>query len=182
MRTVFREKNGGIEMDAAAADRMEKDYREYYRDVYLRALSVTGNRLDAETAVQEAFLTACQKHRAYFNSANRLEWMKKTAEHKALHILQERRNAEALFISMEELEPGSEPFSEDAGAGISELKEICLAAVSREDYDLFIQIAMKESSFWEEAQKRGISMPACYRRFERIRGKLQRALGDFHKP
>lgn len=62
-----------------------------------------------------------------------------------------------------------------------ELLDLCQGAVSKEELGFFLRIAKHESTFPEEAAKQGIKLPACYKRFERIREKLQQALEDYHK-
>ena len=154
-------------------------YRKNYYKLYIHACSILGRGPEAEAAVQEAFLAACKKPDEFVHSQSHIGWMKKAVENEALHILREQKYTAALFLSIEELSPGQEPAALD-GAGF-ELMDLCRDAVSKEELDFFLRIANRGSSFQEEAENQGIGLAACYKRFERIRKKLQRALEEFHK-
>lgn len=154
-------------------------YRKNYRTLYLHACSMLGQRTEADVAVQEAFLAACKKPDEFINSPNHIGWLKRAVENEALHILREQKYAAALFMSIEELSPSQEPATlEDSSF---ELAELCLRAASKEDFDFFIRISKHESTFQEEAERQGIRLTTCYKRFERVRKKLQQALEDYHK-
>lgn len=158
---------------------IENIYRKNYYKLYIHACSILGRGSEAEVAVQEAFLAACKKPDEFINSQSHIGWLKRAVENEALHILREQKYTAALFLSIEELSPGQEPVALDSTS--FELTEFCRGAVSREELDFFFRIAKRESSFQEEAEKQDIKLSACYKRFERIRKKLQQALEDFHK-
>ena len=158
---------------------IENIYRKNYYKLYIHACAILGRGSEAEVAVQEAFLDACKKPDDFIHSQSHIGWMKKAVENEALHILREQKYAAALFFSIEELSPGQEPVALDSTS--FELTDFCRGAVSREELDFFFRIAKHESSFHEEAEKQGMGLAACYKRFERIRKKLQQALEGFHK-
>ena len=108
-----------------------------------------------------------------------LRWMEKTIENVALHILREQKYTAALFLSFEELAPGQEP-SALVGSNF-ELIEFCLSVVTKDELELFLRIAEGSSTFANEADKLGIKLAACYKRVERIREKLQKALVEYNK-
>lgn len=153
-------------------------YRKYYRKLYIHAYSILGQSTEAEVAVQEAFLAACKKPDEFSHSQSRIGWLKKAVENEALHILRERKHTAALFLSLDELAPGQEPAIMDDSS--FELTELCQRAVSKEELGFFLRIARHESTFPEEAKMQGIRLTTCYKRFERIRKKLQQALEDCH--
>ena len=158
---------------------IENFYRENYCKLYIHACSMLGRGSEAEAAVQEAFLAACKKPDEFVHSQSRIGWLKKAVENEALHILREQKYTAALFLSIEELTPGQEPAALDSTS--FELMDVCQGAVPKEELDFFLRIAKHESSFQEEAEIQGIRLTTCYKRFERIRKKLQQALGEFHK-
>lgn len=158
---------------------VESAYRKYYHKLYLHACSILGQCPEAEVAVQEAFLDACRKIGDFLSSNSQIGWLKKAVEYEALHILREQKYTAALFLSIEELSPVQEPVALDSTS--FELTDFCRGAVSKEELDFFLRIAKRELSFQEEAEKQGIGLAACYKRFERIRKKLQLALEEFHK-
>ena len=158
---------------------IENFYRKNYYKLYIHACAILGRRPEAEVAVQEAFLAACKKPDEFVHSQSHIGWLKRAVENEALHILREQKYTAALFLSIEELPPGQEPVALDSTS--LELTDFCRGAVSKEELDFFFRIAKHESSFQEEAEKQGIRLSACYKRFERIRKKLQQALEEFHK-
>lgn len=85
----------------------------------------------------------------------------------------------AAFLPFEELAPGQEPSTLDGSR--YELIAFCQSVVTEERLSFFLRIAEGSSSFVEEAERQGIGLHACYKRFERIREKLQTALDKFHK-
>ena len=82
-------------------------------------------------------------------------------------------------MSLEELSPSQEPTALEDDS--FELIELCQGVVPKEELGFFFRIAKHESTFLEEAERQGIRSAACYKRFERIRKKLQRALEDHYK-
>ena len=166
-------------MDRNIEQFMESFYRKNYNRLYIHACSLLGRSSEAEVAVQEAFLAACKKPDEFINSQSHIGWLKKAVENEALHILREQKYSAALFMSIEELSPGQEPAAlEDSSF---ELVELCQRAISKEDFDFFIRISKHESTFQEEAERQGVRLATCYKRFERIRKRLQQALDDYYK-
>lgn len=166
-------------MDRNAEQLIESFYRKNYYKLYVHACSILGQSTEAEVAVQEAFLAACKKPDEFINSQSHIGWLKRAVENEALHILREQKYVAALFMSIEELSPSQEPAAMEDNS--FELTELCQGAVSKEELGFFFRIAKHESTFLEEAEMQGISLTACYKRFERIRKKLQQALEDYHK-
>ena len=166
-------------MERSTGQFVEGFYRKNYRKLYIHACSLLGRGPEAEVAVQEAFLAACKKPDEFINSQSHIGWLKKAVENEALHILREKKYATALFMSLEELSPSQEPAASEDDS--FELIELCQGVVPKEELGFFFRIAKHESTFLEEAERQGIRPAACYKRFERIRKKLQRALEDHYK-
>lgn len=154
-------------------------YRENYRALYLHAYSMLGQRTEAEVALQEAFLVACKNPEEFMRKENPIAWMEKTIENMVLHILRERKYTAALFTSFEELAPGQEPSTLTEGS--FELIDFCQSVVTKGELKFFLRIAEGSSTFADEADKLGIKLFTCYKRFERIREKLQKAMDDYNK-
>lgn len=166
-------------MERSTEQFIENLYRKNYNRLYIHACSMLGRNSDAKVAVQEAFLAACKKADEFIKSENHVGWLKRAVENEALHILREQKYTAALFLSIEELSNGQEPSALDNTC--FELLDLCQGAVSKEELDFCLRIAKHESTFMEEAARQGLRLPACYKRFERIRKKLQQALEDYHK-
>lgn len=151
-------------------------YHKNHSKLFIHAYALVHHRALAEVAVQESFRVACEYFERMQKSKNPVSWMKKVIEHTALHILRDQKRDKTIFLSLEELLPGKEPA--DSSKTAFELKERCLSVVSQEDFNFFMQIAVNGYTFAEEAEHLGISLGACYKRFERIRAKLQKAIQD----
>lgn len=166
-------------MERSTEQFIESFYRKNYIKLYIHACSMLGRNSEADVAVQEAFLAACKKSDEFINSQSHIGWLKRAVENEALHILREQKYAAALFLSIEELSPSQEPATLEDNS--FELTELCQSTVSKEDLGFFFRIAKHESTFLEEAELHGIRLTTCYKRFERIRKKLQQVLEDYHK-
>jgi len=168
-----------MSMDRDIRQFMENFYRKNYNRLYIHACSLLGRGPEAEVAVQEAFLVACKRPNEFINSQSHIGWLKKAVENEALHILREQKYSAALFMSIEELSPSQEPVALEDNS--FELTDLFQGVVSREELGFFFRIAKHESTFREESEMQGIRLTTCYKRFERIRKKLQQALEDYHK-
>jgi len=154
-------------------------YRKYYHMLYIHAYSMLRKQSAAEVAVQEAFTVACRKSEELMHSENPVGWMKNAVRYEALRMADYRKRTNSLFLSLEALEPGSEPCCWDEND--SELVEFCQNIVSKEDLEFFLRIAKDGLDFLAEAKRNGVKVTACYKRFERIRNKLQQGLVKYNK-
>lgn len=158
---------------------IEGFYRENYQKLYAYAYSILGHQMDAEAAVQEAFAVACEGPAALLHSENPIGWMKKTVRHRALRIIDERRRTDALLVALKALAPRVEDTGQERD-GV-ELLLLSRSVVSKEEFDFFLRIANGATTVLEESQRLGLKLPACYKRFERIRDRLQQAIGEYYK-
>lgn len=158
---------------------LENFYTTNYRSLYLHAYSILRRRAEAEVAVQEAFLVACNNPEDFANKKNPIKWIEKVIENISLHIYREERYAAKLFLSLEELAPNQEPSRSDTYS--FELIQLCQTVVTQEELGFFMRIAGGASTFYKEAERYGIQLAACYKRFERIRKKIQGLLDEHDK-
>ena len=166
-------------MERSTEQFIESFYRKNYNRLYIHACSIVGRSPEAEVAVQEAFLAACKKPDEFINSQSHIGWLKRAVENEALHIMREQKYAAALFLSVEELSPGQEPSTLEDNS--FELTELSQGAVSKEELGFFFRISKHELTFPKEAERQDIRLTTCYKRFERIRKKLQQALEEYYK-
>ena len=106
-------------------------------------------------------------------------WMKKTVRYRALRLLDERKRTAALLVSVEALASVVNHTTQDNFD--TELALLCQSTVSKDEFDFFLRLANGATTFREESERLQIKLPACYKRFERIRDKLQRAVGRYYK-
>lgn len=158
-------------MTPEESDFLSELYHASYHKLLLHACAILQQRPLAETAVQEAFRIACQHMDRLQSSEKLVGWMKKTVEHTALHLLREQRRNRTLLLSLEEFPDRWQ--SAQLDSDYSDLRERCLTVVSQEEFELFLRIAEQGHTYVEEAKRLGISLGACYKRFERIRTKLR---------
>lgn len=166
-------------MDEIANRFIAEIYSTYYRKLYILAYSILRKQAEAEVAIQEAFVVACQKPEELMRSENPVGWMKSTVRHRALHILEEQKRTASLLMSLELLDHSKElSYSDNSD---SELVDFYQSIVTEDEFAFFLRIAKGSASFREEAQRQSIKLTTCYKRFERIREKLQQALCEFYK-
>lgn len=149
-------------------------YKKYHSKFFLHAYAILKDKSYAEVAVQEAYVVAWRKINEVMNHERPVAWMKHVIEYTSLHILRELARTKATLIPLEELTPSREPTTIEQSD--FELRERCLQVVSKEELDFFLRIAYGKSSFVEESEELDITLSACYKRFERIRTKLKKAL------
>ena len=158
---------------------IEGFYRENYQKLYTYAFSILKQHMDAEAAVQEAFIAVCETPMELIRSENPMGWMKKTVRYRALRLLDERKRTAALLVSVEALASVVNHTTQDNFD--TELALLCQSTVSKDEFDFFLRLANGATTFREESERLHIKLPACYKRFERIRDKLQRAVGRYYK-
>lgn len=166
-------------MDENLSSIIESYYQRYYHTLYLRACSMLGQSPDSEVAVQEAFAVACQKSEQFISSDDPLRWLKRTVDHMALHTLRERKRTMAIFLPLEEL--NTNPSFDEQPDNCMEMLDFFQSVVTKEELQFFLNIASHKTSVLEEAKNNNIKVSTCYKRFERIRDKLQLALEKFRK-
>ena len=151
-------------------------YEKHYSKLFLHAYAMLHSRSLAEVAVQEACWIACRKIDKLRESEHPIGWMKKAVEYSALHMKREVQRTQQLLIPLEDLLPKEEPaLSLESNL---EVKDCCLRAVSNEELSFFLRIATGETTFLQESKRQNIPLAPCYKRFERFRSKLQKAIED----
>lgn len=158
---------------------IESFYRENYQKLYIYAFSILQRPADAEVAVQEAFVTVCEIPMELIRSENPIGWMKKTVRYRALRLLDDRKRTSALLVALTALAPDVDFSAWDSSD--AELILLCQSIVSKDEFDFFLRLASGAATFLEESARLNIKLPACYKRFERIRDKLQQAVGKYYK-
>ena len=158
---------------------IEDFYRENYQKLYTYAYSILRDQMDAEAAVQEAFAVACEEPAALIHSENPIGWISKAVKYRALQLLDERKRTDTLLLTLTALTPSLELATWDDTD--VELRSLCQSIVSKAEFDFFLRLALDTTTFIEESQKLHIKLPTCYKRFERIRDKLQRGIGKYYK-
>ena len=151
---------------------LEKLFRSSYNELELYANALLKNHSDAETAVQDAFHTACNKIDDIMNSPNSVGWMKNVIKNISKNM--RRRNTKESMLVMRFAKTLKEVRFEESK--VFELYEQCKAILTKEEYDLMVSIYINGVSPKEKAQELEISIWACYKRINRMLSKLRQEL------
>lgn len=151
---------------------LEKLFRSSYNELEIYANALLKNHSDAETAVQDAFHTACNKIDDIMNSPNPVGWMKNVIKNIS-NNMRRRKTKESLLV-MHFADTLKDVGFEDLRE--FELYEQCKAILTKAEYDLMVSIYINGVSPKEKAQELDISIWACYKRIERMLSKLRQEL------
>lgn len=164
----------------------EELVNRYEKKIFRLTRNITGNREDAEDAMQEAFLKS-YTHLPTFQGESRFyTWLVRIAANEALMKLRKRRPGE---FSIDESLPGDEdilprelddwgPNPEQCCAQ-TEMKEILTEAIETLEADfriVFVLRDVEELSTEETAKLLGLSITATKSRLLRARLKLRQKL------
>lgn len=164
----------------------EELVNRYERKILRLTWNITGNREDAEDAMQEAFIKA-YSHLSDFQGESRFyTWLVRIAANEALMKLRKRRPGE---FSIDEPVSGEDDLmprelddwgpSPEQKYAQGELREILNQAVEKlepEFRTVFVLRDVEELSSEETAQLLGLSVPAVKSRLLRARLKLRQRL------
>lgn len=175
--------------DAAA---FEELVNRYERKILRLTWNITGNREDAEDAMQEAFLKSYSHLPEFHGDSRFYTWLVRIAANEALMKLRKRRPGE---VSIDEPVQGEDdimprelddwgPTPEQRYAQ-EELRNILDEAVEKLDPDfrvVFVLRDIEELSTEEAAKLLAISVPAVKSRLLRARLKLRQRLNRYFRP
>ena len=164
----------------------------YERKILRLTWNITGNREDAEDALQEAFIKS-YVHLGTFQGDSRFyTWLVRIAANEALMKLRKRRPGE---FSIDDSIPGEEDFmprelddwrpSPEQRYAQEEMRRILEEAVEKLDPDfrvVFVLRDMEELSTEDTANLLGLSVPAVKSRLLRARLKLRQRLNRYFRP
>lgn len=151
---------------------IERLFRACFNEFEIYAYALLKNRSDAETAVQDAFHTACMKIDDVMKSPNPVGWMKVTIKNIAQNMRRRKSRESMLIMNFSNL-------LEDIGIEDKrdfELYEQCKTILSPDEYDLLVSIYINGVSPIQKAKELNISIWACYKRINRMLGKLRQKL------
>lgn len=166
---------------------------QYDRNVYRVALNITGNREDAEDAMQEAFLKAFANPARFQGDSRFYTWLTRITVNESLMKLRKRRSGRE--ISLEEpIEGDDQSFMprdiEDWGDNPeqryakTELAGILDSAIQELEPGfraVFVLRDVEHLSNAETAEMLGLSIPAVKSRLLRARLRLRERLNPYFK-
>lgn len=163
----------------------------YERKIYRLTLNITGNREDAEDAMQDAFLKSFSHLKTFQGESRFYTWLVRIAANEALMRLRKRRPNQ---FSLDEPVRGDEELMprelRDWGPGPeqrfaqTEMREILSSVIGQLEPDyrtVFVLRDIEELSTEDTASALGISVPAVKSRLLRARLKLRQKLDRYFK-
>lgn len=160
---------GGVVVRLSKKDRqfIEELYMSMYSSMLYYAQNALGDRRLAEEAVQDAFRIAVAKPDSLAESPNPQGWMFLTLKNVIGNIRQSKAYLSETLL----------PLYLPSRSSDHKDKELILALaqfLGEEDFLLVSMVALEGHTLIEAAEKLGISVSACRKRFSRAKGKLKK--------
>ncbi len=173
------------------ATAFEELVNRYERKIFRLTMNITGNREDAEDAMQDAFLKSYAHLQDFQGDSRFYTWLVRIAANEALMRLRKRRPNQ---VSLDEPVEGEEDLMprelEDWGPSPeqrfaqTEMQEILSKVIEQLDPDfrtVFVLRDVEELSTEETARIMGLSVPAVKSRLLRARLKLRQKLNRYFR-
>lgn len=191
--TIVREDEHLLVEAAKSGDlaAFEELVSRYERKIFRLTMNITGNREDAEDAMQEAFLKSFSHLRTFQGDSRFYTWLVRIAANEALMRLRKRRPNQ---VSLDEPIAGDEDLIpreiQDWGPGPeqrfaqTEMREILSSVIEELEPDyrmVFVLRDIEELSTEDTASALGISVPAVKSRLLRARLKLRNKLNRYFR-
>ncbi len=165
---------------------LEIIYEKSVARLYRIAMTMLGNREDAEDAVQEAFLDVAGNPNGFFAvpETKRVSYIKTIVKRKAQGILKKRYNAVSHETDIDEDTPDNNtPIDEKLDSEMS--RDEIYRFIDTLSYDLRKVLYLRieyELSYAEIGERLGISEEAAKKRFARAKNKIKQFLeGKCHE-
>ena len=169
----------------------EELVNRYERKIFRLTMNITGNREDAEDAMQDAFLKSYTHLQSFQGDSRFYTWLVRIAANEALMRLRKRRPNQ---FSLDEPVEGEDDLmpreledwnpSPEQRYAQTEMQEILNGVVEKLEPDfrtVFVLRDVGELSTEETAQALGISVPAVKSRLLRARLKLRQKLNRYFR-
>ena len=155
-------------LTASDLEYIEGLYREMYTLMFYYAKKILLKEALAEEAVQETFVTACQRLDGLKSSPNPQGWIMNTLKH-ITRRTQEARNLHSRYLLLDD----SALRVADPKAHHPDPALLYDGLISQEDYYLLSRIGIDGYSILELADELGISLAACRKRIQRARERFR---------
>lgn len=151
----------------------------YQRRMHLYCYHMLRSQEDAEDAVQEIFIRCYQQMDKYTNRVSFTAWLYKLAYHHCLNVLKKRTGQHRLFVKIQQQRVEPEPSAESMAATdhLEQLSQ-ALGQLVPEERSLLLLRAIEQHSFEYIADIIGCRPTAARKKYERLRKKLRKHIGD----
>jgi RNA polymerase sigma-70 factor, ECF subfamily len=170
----------------------EELVNRYERKIFRLTMNITGNREDAEDAMQDAFLKSYSHLKDFHGQSRFYTWLVRIAANEALMRLRKRRpnvfSLDEPVDKEEELAPrelrewGPGPEQRFAQTEMGEILAKAIGELDPEFRTVFVLRDIEDLSTEEAASAMGISVPAVKSRLLRARLKLRQKLNQYFQP
>jgi len=169
----------------------EELVNRYERKIFRLTMNITGNREDAEDAMQDAFFKSYAHLQSFQGDSRFYTWLVRIAANEALMRLRKRRPNQFSLDEPVETEDDLMPReiedwdpSPEQRYAQTEMREILNDLIEKLEPDfrtVFVLRDVEELSTEETAQALGISVPAVKSRLLRARLKLRQKLNRYFR-
>lgn len=158
---------------------LESLYRSSFNQLKTIAYSQIRNMPMAEELAQETFLVALKDYEVFREHEQPLAYLKKALNYKIREYNREVSRYHKLFFSMDrELTAEVKAPSNSSPISAPGILEMARETLTDDEWYILWKFAMEGASHLQIAKSLGISVPASYKRLERIREKLRNVLPE----
>jgi DNA-directed RNA polymerase specialized sigma24 family protein len=144
---------------------LETCFREEYKDMLLFASSLLGDRTQAETAVQDTFVTALEKREQFLKSPSPVGFLYNTLKYKIKRMIRDRQKLLSLVLTLDD--------SPDLAVPCTAVNHLSYSAIAKDpDLALLCRFYLEGYSLRELAQERGVSIAACKMKIRRAKDRV----------
>lgn len=161
--------------DIPNEDQISRLYEEMYGCMFAYALSVLQDSHLAEEAVQDTFCILCMKSEQALEKTNPNGWLMRTLQNVIRNMKRQRAAMNRLIMAslqIEDLKEATVYDEEDVDLLYGDVAE-------RSDFKLLKRIVLDNYSMSEAAEEFGITVEACKKRVQRMKGYLKNKLSNF---
>jgi len=154
-------------------DFLEACFREEYKDMFLFASSLLGDRTQAEAAVQDTFVTALEKREQFLKSPSPVGFLYNTLKYKIKRMIRDRQKLLSLMLALDD--------SPDLAVPCTTENHLSGSIIAKDpDLALLCRFYIEGYSLRELAQELGVSIAASKMKIRRAKDRVIKRyeLGD----
>ena len=159
-------------MKARYSREIDRLYLQMYPKLFEYARSSLSNDAQAEEAVQDTFIIACQKPEALCNSPNPEGWLFNTLKNVISNTIRSQNIARRILLDYFASNAKDISISDDH-VGLEILYD---DVADSEEFKLLKEMALDGKSYLEMAQAREISVATCRKRMQRAKEALRKKI------
>jgi len=159
------------------ADAFESLIRRHYRQMYLIALGILGNRMDAEDAVQDGFLQVLRLIDTCRDSSTFVPWLAQIVRNRSRDLTARRRVRRAEPLDLVDYPDRANASQAVHRAELRRILEDAMGELSEIQRQVVVKYDLEGSSHRDIAEELGISEGMSRQHLFHARQKLRQRLG-----